>query len=76
MQVLFRDAAAAGDASGASLFYPHSYLFGFLKRKAEVIAEVSKWAGTAGLDERAIFLRAEALTCAGSGCARILRRYR
>ena len=79
MQVLFRGAVAvssADSADSAALFYPHSYLFGFLKRKAEVMAAASNKGGTAGMDELAQSMRADALRCAGGGCARVLRSYR
>lgn len=75
-QVLFKSAAAAASEGGAALFYPHSYLFGFLKRRAELVAKAAGRSGEAGLDGVAARIRAEALCCAGGGCAHILRSYR
>lgn len=67
---------AAASRGGAALFYPHSYLFGFLKRRADLAAEAGRRSGNAPLDGVEARARTEALRCAGGGCADTLRAYR
>ena len=77
-QVLFRWAiAAAGEEAPHKLFYPHSYLFGYLQRKAAFATiEAKRREDSALLDARIAQLITAALYCANHGCGRVLRDYR
>ena len=76
MQVLFRSTAAASSVGCAALFYPQSYLFGFLKRRASLGAGVGGTSDAPELSDVSERSQRAALQCAGGGCASILRTYR
>jgi hypothetical protein len=76
-QALFEAAVAEATVGEQRLlWYPHAWLFGYLKSKAELLS-----AAAASLDDEQLMLKSghlylKAFSVAHSGCTAVLRNYR
>ena len=76
-QALFQAAAADASKNGQHvLWYPHAWLFGYMKSKAELLSEAAAADPNPLLESKSEQLRMAALEVARCSCAIVLRSYR